>query len=303
MIILTIKGSGDSMNKRKRKVADIALKLFIEKGIQQTSIQDIIDHANISKGTFYNYFTSKNDCIAEILEGLRYDASQIRMEMQVGKDEKNRQILIEQISVLINLNEKNKLSALFEAILNSNETELRKLVLHHRIYELEWLSNRFIEVYGDEIRNYAFELSILFFGMIQHMLFALKITNTSYSINQLVEIIITYLEKIKGEMVEKKFTLLDPESLSYIRTKINRKVLSKAELLTMAKDIETKASFTNEQRDLFHAICEELNQKRTRTAVLQSLIKPFQHSFSMTELEQQVRMFCNSVWYFLRMEG
>ena len=77
------------MNKRKRHVADVALKLFVEKGIQQTSIQEIIELAKISKGTFYNYFSSKNDCIAEILEGLRYDASQRNADGQGSKGSAN----------------------------------------------------------------------------------------------------------------------------------------------------------------------------------------------------------------------
>src|SRR5690606_18350813 len=121
------------MNNRKRKVADIALKLFVEKGIQQTSIQEIIEKANISKGTFYNYFSSKNDCIADILEFLRYDATQQRAAMQVGKDPKDREVFIEQITILIKLNEEKNLHALFEALLHSNEKELKKLVLQHRI--------------------------------------------------------------------------------------------------------------------------------------------------------------------------
>ena len=118
------------MNKRKRHVADVALKLFVEKGIQQTSIQEIIELAKISKGTFYNYFSSKNDCIAEILEGLRYDASQMRLEMQMGKDPKDRQIFIEQISILMKLNEERNLHSVFEAIMSSNEPVPR---LSHRV--------------------------------------------------------------------------------------------------------------------------------------------------------------------------
>lgn len=48
------------MNKRKKHVMDKAHELFIENGFQHTSIQDILAASNISKGTFYNYFSSKN---------------------------------------------------------------------------------------------------------------------------------------------------------------------------------------------------------------------------------------------------
>jgi len=56
------------MNKRKKIVVDHARALFLEKGIQMTSIQDIIERSGISKGTFYNYFSSKNECVTAILQ-------------------------------------------------------------------------------------------------------------------------------------------------------------------------------------------------------------------------------------------
>ncbi|MEH7236527.1 TetR/AcrR family transcriptional regulator [Bacillus sp. JJ1562] len=290
------------MNKRRRRVAEAALKLFVEKGFQQTSIQEIIEHANISKGTFYNYFSNKNDCIAEILEGLRYDASQIRMEMQVGKDETDRTVLIDQISILTKLNKERNLNTIFESILNSNEIELKKMVMHHRIHELEWLGGRFVDVYGDEIRQYGFELSILFYGMMHYILFTIKITNSEQSVHRIVEVVLTYLEAIIPIMVEKESTLLDPSSLHFLQARIDRKVLTHEELLDLAKKLEQEATFTVDQQDLYDTIVSELQRKRIRKSVLQPLIKPFQQSFIQTEMESQVNTFTNFLWYFLRMQ-
>ncbi|MEH7224340.1 TetR/AcrR family transcriptional regulator [Bacillus sp. JJ1566] len=290
------------MNKRRRRVADAALTLFVEKGFQQTSIQDIIDHANISKGTFYNYFSNKNDCIAEILEGLRSDASKIRMEMQVGKDETDRTVLIDQISILTKLNRERNLNTIFEAILNSNEVELKKMVMHHRIHELEWLARRFVDVYGDKVRDFAFELSILFYGMMHYILFTMKITNSSQSIHRIVEVLLTYLEAIIPIMIDKGSTLLDPSSLHFLQARIDRKVLTLDELLDLAKKLEQEATFTIDQQDLYETIVTELQRERIRKSVLQPLIKPFQQSFVQTELEVQVNTFTNFLWYFIRMQ-
>jgi AcrR family transcriptional regulator len=292
---------GGCMNKRRRKVADVALKLFVEKGFQQTSIQDIIEQANISKGTFYNYFSNKNDCIAEILEGLRYDASQIRMELQVGKDETDRFVLVEQISILTKLNRERNLNTIFEAILNSNEVELKKLVMHHRIHELEWLAGRFIDVYGDEIRPYAFELSILFYGMMHYISFTMKITNSTQPMHKTVEVLLTYLEAIIPIMVKNGSTLLDSSSLHFLQARIDRKALNLQELLDLAKNIEKDATFTTDQRDLYDTIVSELQRERIRKSVLQPLIKPFQLSFIQTEIEHEVNTFTNFLWYYLRM--
>ncbi|MDR4888658.1 TetR/AcrR family transcriptional regulator [Fredinandcohnia sp. QZ13] len=292
---------GGHMNNRRRRVADVALKLFVENGFQQTSIQDIIEHANISKGTFYNYFSNKNDCIAEILEGLRYDASQIRMEMQVGKDETDRAVLIDQISILTQLNKERNLNTIFESILNSNEVELKKMVMHHRIHELEWLAGRFVEVYGEEVREYGFELSILFYGMMHYIIFTIKITNSEQSIHRIVEVVLTYLEAIIPVMKEKGSSLLDPTSLHFLQARIDRKVLSLEELLDLAKNLEKEATFTTDQQDLYDTIVSELQRDRIRKSVLQPLTKPFQQSFVQTEMETQVNTFTNFLWYFIRM--
>ena len=48
------------------KLLDTAFKLFTEKGIKETSIQDIVDNANVAKGTFYLYFKDKYE-IRDIL--------------------------------------------------------------------------------------------------------------------------------------------------------------------------------------------------------------------------------------------
>lgn len=45
---------------RRDAIMRTAEKLFFEKGFAETSIQDILDALEISKGGFYHYFESKN---------------------------------------------------------------------------------------------------------------------------------------------------------------------------------------------------------------------------------------------------
>jgi AcrR family transcriptional regulator len=40
--------------------------VFKEKGYHATSVNDIIDAAQIARGTFYLYFTSKREVFAEL---------------------------------------------------------------------------------------------------------------------------------------------------------------------------------------------------------------------------------------------
>ena len=46
-------------NDKKQRLLDTAFSLFSDKGIKNTSIQEIVDSANVAKGTFYLYFIDK----------------------------------------------------------------------------------------------------------------------------------------------------------------------------------------------------------------------------------------------------
>jgi len=56
----------DSTRKKRDFVIETAMRLFIERGFENVSVDDIIAATNTSKGTFYHYFKSKDDIAAVI---------------------------------------------------------------------------------------------------------------------------------------------------------------------------------------------------------------------------------------------
>ena len=78
--------------KRKQELLEIAYKMFITKGYDNTSVDEIIKEADIAKGTFYYYFDSKdevldlviNDMIdKEIIVASKYIEMQIPIEQKL----------------------------------------------------------------------------------------------------------------------------------------------------------------------------------------------------------------------------
>jgi AcrR family transcriptional regulator len=53
---------------RRADLMDAGLKLFIEKGVAPTTIEQITAGARVAKGTFYLHFTSKEDVLAALRE-------------------------------------------------------------------------------------------------------------------------------------------------------------------------------------------------------------------------------------------
>lgn len=58
---------GEKGEKRKKELLKIAYQMFVQKGYEETSINDIIAEAHIAKGTYYYYFQSKEDTLEEVI--------------------------------------------------------------------------------------------------------------------------------------------------------------------------------------------------------------------------------------------
>lgn len=54
-----MKKNEETEKNKETRLLETAFKLFTEKGIKDTSIQEIVDNANVAKGTFYLYFKDK----------------------------------------------------------------------------------------------------------------------------------------------------------------------------------------------------------------------------------------------------
>ena len=53
--------------KRKSELLQIAYRLFVSKGYENTSVDEIIEEAKIAKGTYYYYFESKEQMLEEVI--------------------------------------------------------------------------------------------------------------------------------------------------------------------------------------------------------------------------------------------
>ena len=53
---------------KRAGILDAAERLFLEKGYEGTSVQDILDALGMSKGGFYHYFDSKEAVLRAVSE-------------------------------------------------------------------------------------------------------------------------------------------------------------------------------------------------------------------------------------------
>lgn len=289
------------MNKRKRMVVDHAKALFLEKGIQQTSIQDIIERSGISKGTFYNYFSSKNECVAAILQQARSETNTKRHELQLGKDEKDIHILIQQITMLSRTNEQQGISGMFEEIMHSGDVELKKVVLNYRIIEIEWLAERFVEVFGHELKPFSIEAAVLYHGMHQHLLFTAKMMNQrNTNAEQVAQSVFHHMRFIINNLVHKGTSVLDPEKIVLFKSNLNQEELNREEIILLYADLIANTKLTKTQSELTDALKQELEREELRCSIINALLSPFMDAFRNTSHYNQAKEIMGLTWTYLK---
>ena len=287
------------MNKRKKMVVEHAQALFLEKGIQMTSIQDIIERAGISKGTFYNYFSSKNECVGAILQQIRSEARLLQSELQLGKDPKDINLLIEQTSLIIRINEKRGLSAMFEELLHSGDSDLKKLVLNYKMVELEWLANRLVEIFGEGLRTHAFEAAVICNGMQQHLLFTGKFINQrGLNVKTVAVSVYQYMQIIINCLINENTAVLDTEKLVLLKVSLSQDNIQREEVLLLYDDLIQNFKLTKPQLDLANSLRYEIEQEPLRDAVISALLQPFLDSFKGSVLYNQAREIMSETWHF-----
>ncbi len=65
-----------------RKILDTAERLFIEKGYDHTSLQEIIEQTGLSKGAIYHHFTSKEDIFYSVCDCIGQRNGEILAEVR-----------------------------------------------------------------------------------------------------------------------------------------------------------------------------------------------------------------------------
>lgn len=203
------------MNDRKQHVIKMAHQLFIEKGFQSTSIQDILDYSGISKGTFYNYFSSKNELLIALFKTIYKKMEQERNELLIGQDPANIEIFIKQIELQMNTNRANKLLSLFEEVFFSKDEELKDFIKSGQLRMIKWIYQRFIDLFGESKKPYLLDCTIMFLGILNHNIkYNFMANDSKLNIYEIVRYSVNRIAKTVNEVSITGEQLIKPDEIN-----------------------------------------------------------------------------------------
>lgn len=69
----------------RQRIIEAAINQFRQGGFQQTSVADIMSEAHMGLGTFYNYFTSKDELLHSLLDNLSVSLQTYMQELETSE--------------------------------------------------------------------------------------------------------------------------------------------------------------------------------------------------------------------------
>jgi AcrR family transcriptional regulator len=279
------------MNDRKQHVINTAHQLFVEKGFQATSIQDILDYSSISKGTFYNYFSSKNELLMAIFRDIQKKFEHERNELLIGKDPSDIEIFIKQMTLQVKTHRATNLIPLYEEVLFLNDVELKKFISNIQLRLLRWVYERLNDIFGESKKLYLLDGAIMFTAILHHNLKYERKANKLYSnpervVRYSVNRLLTFIKDV-GETQEQ---LLAPELLEEWSPFCHKKEQSykekvTLEIMSLKKELMNVSEFER-YSELLDFILEELLQPNNkRQFVVESALSTLEGHFGKAKLQ------------------
>ncbi|CAM5705448.1 TetR family transcriptional regulator OS=Lysinibacillus sphaericus OX=1421 GN=LS41612_21565 PE=4 SV=1 [Lysinibacillus sphaericus] len=220
----------------------------------------------------------KTNLLIAILDEGREEASNRRHELLYGKDLTDLQILTQQVAVLMHVNSQHNLVQIFESIFHSRDSELKKILLNYHLQELEWLANRLVQVFGEEIRPMSYECAVQTLGMVNLSLRAVLIADYKY-INReaIVRVALRNISVIIPTMLESNEVLISAEMFNAIQNVINYQQVSKDVVIDQLAGFTKGLSEDDTLEGFEYAtfLLEELQLQKPKLFIIESLLTPF----------------------------
>lgn len=195
----------DSLNSKKKQILQTAMKLFTIKGYQLTSMQEIAEMCQMSKGSLYLHFKSKEDLAFHMYVYFTNMIEEKLLAIEQDQQKSQRERFRLQLDVLLNyiLEYREFLFVQFRESQSVNNPLLSYLNKKQNDL-LDWFCQRVILIYGKEIEDHAVDLAILIEGMLTSNLRFFLFQQVPLSPQQISQFIIQKLDHLVAGLLQDK---------------------------------------------------------------------------------------------------
>ncbi|MFZ3590771.1 TetR/AcrR family transcriptional regulator [Bacillus sp. DJP31] len=269
------------MKEKDLIIIEEAIKLFAKKGFSATSIQEIATESRISKGAFYLHFKSKE---ALLLAILHYYFDSLQKNVLSIEDEglPPRARFTKQINVMF----ENLLQHKEFIIMQSREQaiplneEVKELIYKMQLSTHEFYRNNIVEIYGNEVEKYVWDLSIILEGIFHSYMKLLFLGQQAVDMSRIAQYMLNRLDDLVNSLVNgEEKPLITHETIQTILENSNMCMLLESDNISaVLLEMRSELANSNDNEDLLvslEVVEAEIKQEIPRAAVLQGMLSNF----------------------------
>lgn len=276
------------------------MKLFSVKSYHQTSMQDIADACEMSKGSLYLHFKSKEDLLLNIMQyyfqQTEDQQAMIERESEWSVKEKFARQLEVHLNHFVEFKEFYRLQ--FGAFKDLEDSEVVDFFHQKNLSGLEWIERSLLNIYGPRLEAYATECVVLFSGMIIAFINAIFAQSVDLNTSVITRYLIKRLDSVvEGLLAEDPAPEpLIPSGLQIFCGRKNNKPIHPLVILRRMKDRLENLNLPDDRReeivDCLDILERELSEVHPRAAILRGMLLNLKE---INELAEDLNEFCDSL--------
>lgn len=260
------------MDEKKKRMIEESLKLFSEKGFHSTSIQEIADKSNVSKGAFYLHFNSKDELLMEMYKYYTEIVVNKLNKIELGTSNPFEQFT-KQLEAFFQLFKEHKEYLIMHFRDNLHQSKkFDELIIDLHRQSFDWMESRLINIYGEELKPYIVEAVILVDGLLSGCFKWIAIHDLEFDPAQLAGYISNQIDVLMKSIL----TTTAPPFFHYQDLKIFNKRDDKAiqSVINQIKDqiTDMERSDIEQITEALHVLEEEWQKEEPKQIIIQSMM-------------------------------
>ncbi|PFA68331.1 TetR family transcriptional regulator [Bacillus sp. AFS015802] len=281
------------MKEKEKLIIETSIKLFATKGFNATSVQEIVNECDISKGAFYLYFKSKEALLLAIMnyyfkmitdkvneienEDLPpYEKFQKQLECQLIEICKHKEFIIMQIR---------------ENAMPFND-EIHDLLSEMKMNTHRYYRRRLFGIYGKKIEPYFWDITMMIQGFFHSYLELVMLDKIDLDFSYLSHFILRRTDDlVDGLLKSGDKPVLSFEKLDdLVKDFTSSSRINESTLVHMIQDALEMTEDENIRISL-EVLKEEIQKDETRPVVIKGMLVNLAEDSSMKHLMNALRQF------------
>ncbi|WP_268624834.1 TetR/AcrR family transcriptional regulator [Paenibacillus alvei] len=295
----------EHMPEKKKQILLSAMKLFASKGYVQTTMQEVASFCKMSKGSVYQYYSSKDELLLNIF---MYQSKLLEDRMLMLEREKQpnpRERLISKIRVYLHIWNEHPEFIKMQMRDNTKHTESKELREHMQQmnkFNIETLMESLQDIYGEQFSPYMLDSATLLSSLIFTYMYMKLFDNFPIELDSLSRYIVTIMDYVaEGMLKHGPEPILNGSMVGFDEEHLKPKQLHPLVLVKQLReavesmDMDSKEKKSWNKQDVLDSIQvleEELLQVRPRKVILLGMLSNLKEIAPRTSLYERL---CKSI--------